>query len=100
MWTGAELFVWGGNVGDGMGGLKYPRDNGAFYNPSTDKWRSVAASPKNFSGRQNALAVWTGSEVFVFGGSNVSDTLSVGGFHSDSARFNPDAGAVYFYVKE
>jgi len=65
-----------------------------------DFWRSIAALPKSFSGRQSAMAVWNGSAVLIFGGYSPGDTLEVVGLHSDSARFDPSTGVVYFYVKQ
>jgi N-acetylneuraminic acid mutarotase len=60
-WTGSELFVWGGGTDNG----ETVFSNGALYDPSSDRWREIADSPLN--GRTEAEAVWTGSEVLVFG---------------------------------
>lgn len=62
-WTGSELFVWGGNrrYGDP------PHfDDGWSFDPTTRSWETLPPSP--LSGRSWATAVWTGSEVLVWGG--------------------------------
>ncbi len=62
VWTGSELFVWGGSDYD-----RTTFSDGALYNPRTDSWRPVASEGAPRS-RTGALAVWTGSEVVVWGG--------------------------------
>jgi hypothetical protein len=61
-WTGRQLIVWGG--AETLGGPPY--DDGALYDPATDRWtaiRSGVLSPRTF-----AAAVWTGSALFIWGG--------------------------------
>jgi N-acetylneuraminic acid mutarotase len=74
VWTGSEMIVWGG-YGDYHG---FPTNTGGRYNPSTDSWRatSTANAP---SGRVSHNAVWTGSEMIVWGGDYVGDIFSTGG---------------------
>jgi N-acetylneuraminic acid mutarotase len=64
VWTGSELFVWGGTATSGAGTRLY--SDGAAYDPSSRTWSVLAASP--LSPRSGASAIWTGSEVLVFGG--------------------------------
>jgi hypothetical protein len=59
VWTGRELIVWGTAVCVNV----RPRD-GAAYDPATDSWRSIAEGPIELT---DATAVWTGSEMIVFG---------------------------------
>jgi N-acetylneuraminic acid mutarotase len=63
VWTGTHMIVWGGEVGSYDGYL----DSGALYDPLTDAWsptsREGAPSP-----RARHSAVWTGSEMIVWGG--------------------------------
>jgi hypothetical protein len=42
-------------------------DDGAAYDPEADRWRPVAKAGAP-AGRMDAAAVWTGSEVLIFGG--------------------------------
>src|SRR5437868_2623567 len=67
VWTGSEMIVWAG--GDSNGGSNV--NTGGRYNPLTDSWTatSVANAP---SSRQLHAAVWTGSEMIVWGGDNLN----------------------------
>jgi N-acetylneuraminic acid mutarotase len=65
VWTGKEFLVWGGITPD----LKRTFRSGARYDPATDKWtpmKSEDTAPAVWGGR----AVWTGSEMLVWGGSH------------------------------
>jgi hypothetical protein len=65
VWTGTEMIVWGGGfnwVGDGR-----PRADGAAYDPSSDSWRLISAAP--IDGRFFHSAVWTGTEMLIWSGS-------------------------------
>jgi N-acetylneuraminic acid mutarotase len=99
VWTGSEMIVWGGSVS----GLIY--NTGGRYNPATDSWTptsipsfpcgddNVCPADGSFcpSGNTCALApreahtaVWTGTEMIVWGGDNFSSYgLNTGG------RYNP-----------
>ena len=62
VWTGSEMIVWGGETSSGPIGF----NTGGRYNPSTDTW--TATTTRNApSGRSNHTAVWTGSEMIVWG---------------------------------
>ncbi|HEY2047276.1 MAG TPA: kelch repeat-containing protein [Candidatus Udaeobacter sp.] len=64
VWTGTEMIVWGG-----QGPLPPPGffNTGGRYNPSTDSW--TATSTFNVPvARGYDTAVWTGSEMIVWGG--------------------------------
>jgi N-acetylneuraminic acid mutarotase len=64
VWTGTEMIVWGG-----QGPLPPPGffNTGGRYNPSTDSW--TATSTINVPvARGYDTAVWTGSEMIVWGG--------------------------------
>ena len=77
VWTGSEMIVWGGlNINSG-GNL----NTGGRYNPGTDSW--IATSSTNApEGRYDHTAVWTGSEMIVWGGIG-GEALNTGG------RYNP-----------
>jgi N-acetylneuraminic acid mutarotase len=85
VWTGSEMVVWGG-VG---GGDAAPTNTGARYNPSTNAWTATptAGAP---SARYAPTAVWTGTEMIVWGGSPVvagASRLNTG------ARYNPSTNS-------
>jgi hypothetical protein len=63
VWTGQELVVWGGASGANDALLS---GNGAAYDPSTHRWRLLPPSP--LPATADASAVWTGSEMVIFGG--------------------------------
>ncbi|MDX1387555.1 MAG: hypothetical protein R3344_00070, partial [Acidobacteriota bacterium] len=77
VWTGAEMIVWGGAVTQS----EITTNNGGRYDPATDTWvptSTVGAPP----GRQRHVAVWTGTEMVVWGG---FDGAPVG----TGGRYNP-----------
>lgn len=82
VWTGEDLIVWGGaEVPDAPDAVGRFVADGAAYAPAIGEWRSLAESP--LSGRTAALAVWTGSEVVLWGG------RGPGGFLADGAAYDP-----------
>ena len=75
VWTGSEMIVWGGATTPG-GGFT---NTGARYDPVADSWQAIddesAPSP-----RWRHTAVWTGSEMIVWGGPQLD---------GDGARYDP-----------
>ena len=61
VWTGKEMFIWGGSGADGE-----VLPDGAAYDPATDRWKSIAPAPTG--PLVDATAVWTGERVLVWGG--------------------------------
>jgi len=70
VWTGSEMIVWGG-----QGPLPPPGffNTGGRYNPSTDSWTATSTinAPE---ARGYYTAVWTGSEMIVWGGYPYTNT--------------------------
>ena len=67
IWTGKEILFWGGADFTTTAEQVPVLGDGAAYNPSTDSWRSI--STKNApSPRCSHSAVWTGTEMLVWGG--------------------------------
>ena len=104
VWTGSEMIIWGG---EGQGAelnthlsnnSKSPSGStptatptptppgpgtGGRYNPSTDSWTATRTSGAPVA-REFHTAVWTGSEMIVWGGyANVTGITNTGG------RYNP-----------
>lgn len=79
VWTGTELIVWGGDkpvptiLGVVAAGTDSSAPQGARYDPVRDLW-SPMPSPENEPPRAYHRAVWTGSEMIVFGGISVPDS--------------------------
>jgi N-acetylneuraminic acid mutarotase len=75
VWTGTEMIVWGGESEDGSCRV----NTGARYNPSTDTWLPTSTGPNVPSVRHLHAAVWTGTEMIVWGGSDGSSPFDTGG---------------------
>jgi N-acetylneuraminic acid mutarotase len=78
VWTGSEMIIWGGVA---VGGPTY-LNSGGRYNPATDTWTATSAinAPDP---REDHTAVWTGSEMIVWGGASGNGHFNTGG------RYNP-----------
>ena len=79
VWTGTELIVFGGE--DSRPG-RSNYNTGSRYNPVTGSW--TALSSTDAPGLAYHTAVWTGSEMIVFGGLSFSSSLAGNG-----GRYNP-----------
>jgi N-acetylneuraminic acid mutarotase len=65
VWTGSEMIVWGGYFYSGV--YAQYLNTGGRYNPGTDGW--MATNVTNVPvGRTYHTAIWTGSEMVVWGG--------------------------------
>jgi hypothetical protein len=84
VWTGSEMIVWGGHYYDGS--IRYWND-GARYNPAANSWTtlSTVGAP---AARTAHTAVWTGSEMIVWGGETGSPSTS---YFCDGGRYSPAA---------
>ena len=79
VWTGSEMIVWGGYFYDGA---NHYLNTGGRYNPNTDSWTATSTNNAATS-RAYHTAVWTGSEMIVWGGYGSSGIVITGG------RYNP-----------
>jgi N-acetylneuraminic acid mutarotase len=79
VWTGSEMIVWGG-AGCGFGNCIL--NTGGRYNLTTDSWTATNTTNAPVA-RFGHMAVWTGSEMIVWGGTNRTIYLNTGG------RYNP-----------
>ncbi len=75
-----HVIVWGGV--DDAGSADPFSSTGALYDPADDAWRPIAHAP--IQARHDALAVWTGDEMLLWGGR--ADT-STG--HDQAALYDP-----------
>ncbi len=64
VWTGSEMIVWGGLAGHV---LYNETNNGGRYDPRTNTWKSMS-SINAPTARTHHTAIWTGSEMIVWGG--------------------------------
>lgn len=78
VWTGTEMIVWGGYDSSFT-----KLNDGGRYDPATNTWSNITMSSVNApSPRYGQTAVWIGTEMIVWGGSN---GLPLG----DGGRYNP-----------
>ncbi len=81
VWTGTEMIIWGGRGGSSPTGGGYDSAGGR-YNPTTDTWQPT--STVNVPGlRKWHFAIWSGSEMLVWGGDGPGPNNHIGG------RYNP-----------
>ncbi|MCX7544978.1 Kelch repeat-containing protein [Marinicella gelatinilytica] len=75
VWTGEEMIIWGGR-----GSGEYD-DRGARYNPISDNWSEMSTVVNNLEpiNRSNHTAIWTGSEMIIWGGEAFGQYLNSGG---------------------
>jgi N-acetylneuraminic acid mutarotase len=84
VWTGTELLVWGGITPD----LKRSFRSGARYDPRMDRWtpmKSVDTAPAVWGSQ----AVWTGTEMIVWGGSHRNGDDEINQVIRTGAAYDP-----------
>ena len=84
VWTGQEMIVFGGAYYT----YPYRLAGGGRYDPATDAWTLYTAPASVIGERSGHSAVWTGTEMIIWGG----DSWFSGGSLSGGARYDP-AGA-------
>ena len=77
VWTGSEMIVWGGE----STGFPSVLNTGGKYNPGSDSWTGTS-TVNTPSARQRHTAIWTGSELIIWGGFD-------GAYVNTGARYNP-----------
>ena len=86
VWTGSRMVVFGGQ-GRGEGCVpSCALNDGASYDPATDRWAPIAPAP--IAGRSGHSAVWAGERMVVWGG-----TLQGGVPTGDGASYDLAADA-------
>jgi len=79
VWTGSEMIIWGGSD-SGLGPSNV--NSGARYHPTDDTWTTMSTTDAPLA-RTNFQAVWTGTEMIIWGGSGeLSDFLNSGGVYN------------------
>jgi hypothetical protein len=75
VWTDSEMIVWGGCFGNPCSNFL---DTGGIYDPGTDSWTTISTTNAP-SARAYHTAVWTGSQMIVWGGEDRSGYFNTGG---------------------
>jgi hypothetical protein len=85
VWTGRQLFVWGGS------NLASTRTlvNGAAYDPKRDRWSTIPRAP--LDARSSPVVQWAGHELIVWGGA-IPQRVGPPRFPRDGAAFSPRSG--------
>jgi N-acetylneuraminic acid mutarotase len=79
VWTGSAMIVWGGYYVSGF--QTFHLNTGGKYNPTTDSWTATGTINAP-AGRISHTAVWSGSEMIVWGGDDGMSSLLSGGRYS------------------
>lgn len=82
VWDGTSMIVWGGQTAAAPYSRGTALSDGASYNPHTLEWARLPTSP--LSARPNATAIWTGRQVFIWGGNT-----SAGHWVATGALYDP-----------
>ena len=85
VWTGAEMLVWGGLAQ--VNAQPQYLGAGGSYNVATNTWAAMTSTDEPL-GRVGHTAVWTGTEMLVWGGTR-SSSLNPTGMNS-GARYEPN----------
>lgn len=93
VWTGSEMIVWGGWGGRPVNYL----NDGGRYSPATDGWTAMAATNAP-SGRVVPAAVWTGTQMVIWGGEVASTAANPSGNLNDTYVYSPTR-ALWLYQR-
>jgi N-acetylneuraminic acid mutarotase len=83
VWTGKEMIVWGGD----SNAFPYYHNDGSRYDVQLDAWRPVAHDDATPELRTFHTAIWTGSEMIVWGGSGTHFPF----YLNSGGRYDPAA---------
>ncbi|HJQ70774.1 MAG TPA: PxKF domain-containing protein [Blastocatellia bacterium] len=81
VWTGSKMIIWGGLTTFGLGSVA----GGGLYDPTADSWTATSLTDEP-TARTGHTAVWTGSEMIIWGG---FDLVSGSSPVDTGARYNP-----------
>lgn len=85
VWTGDRMIVWGGHTGNN----NVPLADGAVYDPAADSWTPMAVTGAP-AARHQHTALWTGTEMIIWGGQTSWHPSSARG---DGGIYDPAANA-------
>ena len=91
VWTGSKMIVWGGNVCFNYICSK-ELNTGGTYVPITDTWTAISLD-RAPQARYRHTAVWTGTQMIVWGGFDGSNYFNSGGIYT------PPGTPLYLYYK-
>jgi hypothetical protein len=94
VWTGGEMIVWGGTTTSSS--YFYEKNDGGRFDPAAGKWSTLSSTGAP-AARFAHSAVWTGSEMIIWGGTTVSSSYYYE--KNDGARFDP-AGSKWWGIPQ
>jgi N-acetylneuraminic acid mutarotase len=83
VWTGTEMIVWGGAMGAGSAATVF--GDGARFNPALGTWTALPTNGAP-AARYSHTAVWSGSEMIVWGGESLNSPLKNGAAYNPSSN--------------
>jgi N-acetylneuraminic acid mutarotase len=87
MWTGSEMIVWGGAAPPPHSRARAsgspPTNTGGRYDPVLDSWSTTSLTDAPIA-RSGHTAIWTGTEMIIWGGKSDLSTMTNSG-----GRYNP-----------
>ena len=83
IWTGRHLIVWGGETGRTSENPAAP-PHGLVLDPATGRWAALPKAP--IRARRDAVGIWTGTDMLVWGGVGLPDPYPG---YVDGARYRP-----------
>jgi N-acetylneuraminic acid mutarotase len=81
IFTGSEMIVWGGSNSN----YPYYLNTGARYSPTGNFWLPMTSADAP-SARSDHSAIWTGTEMVLWGGAYLTGTLNTGAKYSPSTN--------------
>jgi len=81
VWTGSAMIVWGGFDSNNVAGWA---NTGGIYNPAANSW-SATSNTDAPSPRINHSAIWTGTEMIIWGGND----YTLFNPYASGGRYNP-----------
>jgi N-acetylneuraminic acid mutarotase len=61
--------------------------HGEAYDPATNQWTALPEAP--LTGRAGPTAVWTGSQMIVWGGYTTTENYTTSNSYTDGAAYTP-----------
>ena len=84
VWTGREMIIWGGENGN-LPAPPYQLKSGGRYDPVADSWTPTKDNASAPDPREAHSAVWTGTEMIVWGGLGTTTFLNTGWIYDGAA---------------
>lgn len=81
-----RMIVWGGRYTDTSTNEEVVLKDGAMYNPVDNTWASTSTSGKCPSARYGHTALWSGTKMYIWGGTNGSQRYNDGGVYDPSTN--------------